>query len=333
MKTSAAFALVAAQLVASHATFQSFIVDGKDQGQHFAVQTPSNGNEPIYDVRSSAMICNGGTAKTDFVAVKAGSEVTMQWHHSDPGQLSGDGDEPIAKTHYGPVMVYMAKADSTNGQGAVWTKIYEDGVDSNSQWGVDRYRANKGAITVKLPNLVDGEYLIRPEIIALHEAGPGQKGAQLYNGCGQLKVSGGSVALPSGTDLTKSYSLTDPGILVSIYPLGSVTEYVAPGPKVWDGASSGSTPTTPNTPAASSAAPVSSAAPSSTATPVANNPAPVATSSPAPSAAPSAVPSTVPAAPSNGNTLPQTFTITQFIAWLKQQTGTKARRHARAFAL
>jgi cellulase len=338
MRTSAALALVAAQLVASHATFQSFIVDGKDQGQHFAVQTPSNANFPVYKVASPSMVCNGGTPKTEFVAIKAGSEITMQWHHNDPVTTSGDADEPIAASHYGPVMVYMAKADSTNGQGAVWTKIYEDGVDSNGKWGVDRYRSNKGAITVKLPNLVDGEYLIRPEIIALHEANDLEK-AQFYNGCGQLKISGGSVELPaSGTDMTKAYSATDPGVKVNIYPIGSVKTYTIPGPKVWDGASSGSAPTTPTKPAASSAAPVSSAAPSKTATPVANNPAPVVTPSATPSAAPSTAPSTVPATPSNGNTgngntLPQTFTITQFIAWLKQQTGTKARRHARAFAL
>lgn len=89
-------ALATAQLAAAHATFQSFIIDGKDQGQHFAVQTPSNGNNPIYDVTSTAMICNGGTKTSDQVEVAAGSEVTLQWHHNDPATTSGDSDEPIA---------------------------------------------------------------------------------------------------------------------------------------------------------------------------------------------------------------------------------------------
>jgi|TARA_R110002003_G_scaffold111_14_gene9500 cellulase len=93
MRTSVAFALAAAKLVAGHATFQSLVVGGKDQGQHFAVQTPSNGNNPIMDPTSSAMVCNGGTAKTDFVEVAAGSEITMQWHHNDPATTSGDADE------------------------------------------------------------------------------------------------------------------------------------------------------------------------------------------------------------------------------------------------
>ncbi|KAF2623821.1 lytic polysaccharide monooxygenase [Macroventuria anomochaeta] len=82
MKYSYAFALAAAQLAAAHTTFQSFVIDGKDQGQHFAVRTPSNGNNPILDVTSSAMTCNGGTAADDTVEVAAGSEITFQWHHN-----------------------------------------------------------------------------------------------------------------------------------------------------------------------------------------------------------------------------------------------------------
>jgi cellulase len=143
-------------------------------------------------------------------------------------------------------MVYMAKADSSNGQGAVWTKIYEDGL-SGGVWAVDKFRTNGGLITITLPNLEAGNYLIRPEIIALHEANNLGK-AQFYNGCGQLKITGGSVALPSsGVDMTKAYSATDPGVYVNIY--GGLTSYQIPGPKVWNGSGSGSggsgtTPTT-----------------------------------------------------------------------------------------
>jgi cellulase len=82
MKTTVAFVLAAANLVAGHTTFQSFVINGKDQGQHFAVQTPSNGNNPIKDVTSSAMVCNGGTATADQVEVAAGSSITMQWHRT-----------------------------------------------------------------------------------------------------------------------------------------------------------------------------------------------------------------------------------------------------------
>lgn len=201
MKTSAAFALAAAKLIAAHTTFQSF--EGEEH--HYAVQTPSNGKNPIYDVTSDAMICNGGSAISgEFVSVKAGSSIGLQWHHNDGASTEGDADEPIASSHKGPVMVYIAKAEG-NGVGPVWTKIYEDGL-TNGVWGVDNFISSGGLITVDIPDLVDGNYLIRPEMIGLHEASRDQ-GAQFYNGCGQIKVTGGSTELPSsGTDMTKAYS-------------------------------------------------------------------------------------------------------------------------------
>ena len=236
MKLSIAIALAAAKLISAHSTFQSIVVSGTNQGQHVGVQTPSNANNPILDVTSSLMTCKGGSPVSNFISVAAGSTIQLQWHHSDPVQ-SGDGDEPIAASHHGPIMIYMAKADSSNGQGAVWTKIYEDGL-SNGVWAVDKFIQNKGLISITLPNLEDGNYLIRPEIIALHEANNLGK-AQFYNGCGQLKITGGSVSLPSsGTDMTKAYSATDPGVYVNIY--SGITSYQIPGPAVWNGSGSGS---------------------------------------------------------------------------------------------
>jgi hypothetical protein len=79
MKFSIAITLAAAKLISAHATFQSFVVDGEDQGQHFAVRTPSNYNNPIYDVTSSAMVCNGGEATSDYVEVAAGATIGLQW--------------------------------------------------------------------------------------------------------------------------------------------------------------------------------------------------------------------------------------------------------------
>lgn len=332
MRTSVVFALAAAKLAYAHTTFQSIVVDGKDQGQHFAVQTPSNSNNPIKDVTSLSMICNGGTAKTEFVEVAAGSKIGMQWHHNDGASFAGDSDEPIAASHKGPVMVYIAKAEG-NGEGAVWTKIYEDGL-SGGKWAVDTFIANKGLIEITLPNLADGEYLIRPEMIGLHE-GNNQGGAQFYNGCGQLKISGGSVELPAtGVDMTKAYSASDPGVLYNMY--GGATTYTIPGPKVWDGASSSSAPA-PATPS-KTATPVATPAPSKTAAPAVSSSPAAPAASPVEEAEPA---NPTPAAPSpststgSGSSLPETFTITQFIAWLKQETGTsaKARRHARAFNL
>ncbi|KAF1950301.1 hypothetical protein CC80DRAFT_427201 [Byssothecium circinans] len=252
--------MAAAKLAVAHSTFQSFVVDGKDQGANFAVQKPSNSNNPILDVTSTAMICNGGVKTADQVSVAAGSKVTMQWHHNQGPPTGNDPDEPIAPSHKGPVMVYIAPAES-EGKGAVWQKIYEDGF-SGGKWGVDNFIANKGQITITLPNLKAGDYWIRPEMIGLHEATSVGK-AQFYNGCGQIKVTGsGSLALPaSGTDMTKAYSATDPGVKFDVY--NSFTSYPIPGPAVWTGA--GASDTAPAEPATPSA-PASSAAPKPSAT-------------------------------------------------------------------
>jgi cellulase len=80
MRTAIAFALAAGKLAAAHTTFQSFVIDGQDRGHHTAVRTPSNGNNPILDVTSTAMTCNGGTKAADTIEVAAGSEIGLQWY-------------------------------------------------------------------------------------------------------------------------------------------------------------------------------------------------------------------------------------------------------------
>jgi cellulase len=316
MFTKTAIILAAANLAAAHSTFQSFVINGKDQGHHFAVQTPSNGNNPILDVTSTAMICNGGKPTADQVEIAAGATLGMQWHHNDPQNDAGDKEDPIAPSHRGPVMVYMASAD-TKGQGAVWTKIWEDGF-KDGKFGVDRFYDNKGLIEIKVPNVKPGNYWIRPEMIGLHEATAVGK-AQFYNGCGQIKVTGsGTASLPAtGTDMTKAYKASDPGVMFNIYS-GAITSYPVPGPKVWDGASSSAAPSTPSNSGSGSSAPspVEAAQPATPSKPAENN-----------------TPSTPSTGNGSGSSLPKSFTISEFIQWLQKTAGTssKARRHPRSF--
>lgn len=133
--------------------------------------------------------------------------------------------------------------------------------------------ANKGKHSITVPDLAAGEYLLRPEIIALHE-GDRSGGAQFYMECVQIKVtSAGAKTLPAGVAIPGTYTATDPGILFNLYS-GSITSYPIPGPAVWDGASGGAAPV------ASSAAPVSSKAAVTSAAPVVTSAAPVVTSAP-----------------------------------------------------
>jgi cellulase len=128
------------------------------------------------------MTCNrnqGPNSKT--VSAKGGDKITVTWAHNTRG------DEVIADSHKGPVQVYIAPG-SSNGKGNVWVKIASEGYEGG-RWATDKLRANKGQHSFTLPQLAPGDYLVRPEIIALHEGSrPG--GTQLYMACVQIKLSG-----------------------------------------------------------------------------------------------------------------------------------------------
>ncbi|KAG0137805.1 glycosyl hydrolase family 61-domain-containing protein [Tuber indicum] len=134
----------------------------------------------------------------------------------------------------------------SQGAGNVWTKIAESGL-SGGKWAVETLIANGGKHDVTLPTaLAAGDYLLRAEIIALHEADTDYtvnpaRGAQFYPSCSQLKVTGSGTVTPPGTfGFLGGYSHNDPGILFNLY--NGATSYTIPGPAVWDGKTGGSAP-------------------------------------------------------------------------------------------
>jgi cellulase len=213
-------------------------VNGASQGKLTGIRAV-NSNNPITDVNSNDMICNGGAnpyhqpISQTVIKVAAGSSVTTEWHHTLAGAQSGDADEPIAASHHGPVITYLAKVNdplSLNVSGLKWFKIYQDGLSGGS-WGVDRMVQNKGKVTFKIPSCIPaGNYLMRHEIIALHSA-YNYPGAQFYVGCAQLQVTGGGNANPSTVSFPGAYKSTDPGVKLNIYPYPS--SYTVPGPSVF----------------------------------------------------------------------------------------------------
>lgn len=56
------------------------------------------------------------------------------------------------------VQVYIAPA-SSNGAGAVWTKLASDSYSGS--WAVTRLISSKGKHSVNIPNIPAGDYLIR----------------------------------------------------------------------------------------------------------------------------------------------------------------------------
>ncbi|KAF3111454.1 hypothetical protein TWF102_007118 [Orbilia oligospora] len=92
-------------------------------------------------------------------------------------------------------------------------------------------------VYVKIPRcLPDGEYLLRVEHIALHNAYQ-TGGAQFFLGCAQLNVTGGWVGATPSTPPTLvsfpgAYNATDPGIKLNIWAPDAIS-YVNPGPPVY----------------------------------------------------------------------------------------------------
>ncbi|KAI0772078.1 glycoside hydrolase [Trametes elegans] len=238
MKLALLSILAAAAISANaHFTMQYIWVNGEDQGQNNDIRVPPN-NNPVTDVTSKDLTCNvnglsGSGVST--VSIPAGANITFEWHQ----HAQRTGEDAISGGHKGPVQVYIAKAPSTadsfDGQGEVWTKIYSSGLlNSQSQeWATDVVNANNGKHSVVIPSsLPAGEYLLRAEIIALHVA-QSYPGAQFYIGCAQVKITGGGNANPPKIALPGAYKSSDPGITVNIY--NNLQSYTAPGGAVWSG--------------------------------------------------------------------------------------------------
>ncbi|OSS52691.1 hypothetical protein B5807_03047 [Epicoccum nigrum] len=261
MKFSQVIAMAAAsQLASAHTTVWSISVNGKDAGVGNSaggyIDSPPN-NSPVTDVTSKDFECNVASVKaSSSVTVKGGDKIAFQWGHN------AAGDDIIADSHKGPINVYASKAGSKYS----WTKIWSDGL-TDGKWAVDKllagsYNGKKGQHDLTLPNLAPGDYVLRPEINALHE-GNRQGGAQFYMECVHIKVEGsGTAQLPAnGVSFPGAYKATDPGVLFDIY--AGATSYPGVGPAVWDGASSAgsdSAPAPAETTAAATAAPKPTAA-------------------------------------------------------------------------
>ncbi|AEO56016.1 glycoside hydrolase family 61 protein [Thermothelomyces thermophilus ATCC 42464] len=241
MKLSLFSVLATALTVEGHAIFQKVSVNGADQGSLTGLRAPNN-NNPVQNVNSQDMICGqSGSTSNTIIEVKAGDRIGAWYQHVIGGaQFPNDPDNPIAKSHKGPVMAYLAKVDNAataSKTGLKWFKIWEDTFNpSTKTWGVDNLINNNGWVYFNLPQCIaDGNYLLRVEVLALHSA-YSQGQAQFYQSCAQINVSGGGSFTPASTvSFPGAYSASDPGILINIYgatgqPDNNGQPYTAPGP-------------------------------------------------------------------------------------------------------
>ncbi|MBE3045480.1 glycoside hydrolase family 61 protein [Candidatus Bathyarchaeota archaeon] len=242
MRPTILSAVAMATCVSAHAQVFGVWVNGEDQGdgRDVYIRSPAN-NSPVKDLSSPDIACNvnGATAAPEFLAVAAGDDIALEWYHDNRG------DDIIDASHQGPVITWIAEyAEGTDGTGAIWSKIDEDGFDG-SAWGVGRLIASGGKREVTVPeSLAAGKYLIRQEIIAHHESDTAfsanaARGAQFYPSCVQVEVTGSGSAVPDQAfDFNADYSYEDPGIVFNLYD--SFSSYEIPGPEVWSAVGGGS---------------------------------------------------------------------------------------------
>lgn len=173
---------------------------------------------PTLSATDAKIRCNGGTDAAISAIAAPGDEVVatwQQWTHSQ-----------------GPVMVWMYKCDgdfsSCDGSGSGWFKIDESGFsgdgesvfldsESPSGWGIADL-VGGGEWTSTIPDLAPGNYLIRHELIALHQA----NNPQWYAECAQITLEGSGTGVPDSSYLAAipGYcSDSDPNISVSYFHL------------------------------------------------------------------------------------------------------------------
>ncbi|CAE6444205.1 unnamed protein product [Rhizoctonia solani] len=229
------FATIAAVLASAgaamaHAKVRAVFINGVDQGngEGSYIRSPPN-NNPVKDLSSNDIICNvNNSPVSKTLEVQKGDQITFEWSHDNRN------DDIIDPSHKGPALVYVAPTAS-NGAGNVWVKLFQE-VYPNNQWAVDKLIANKGHVTITVPDLAAGDYLFRPELVTLHEADTAYnvnpaRGVQLYMECIQFKVTSNGSKLPAGIDLKKSYTYSDKGLVYNLYSQDAKT-YVAPGGSV-----------------------------------------------------------------------------------------------------
>jgi hypothetical protein len=246
MFTQAALLALAslAPLVKAHGTMSRIVIDGTEykgplpnsnDGQQYAIREV-NTVDPVKGTDNGFLSCGSGAQPAALVAdANPGSEVGFGW-------INGEQGPWVHNT--GPVLTYMASCgsgscttfDSAN---AEWFKIDQKGRhDGNGAWFMSDYNQDVNSLlSVTLPtNLPAGEYLLRHELIGMHN-GLSEGGAEFYPACAQIRLSASSRAdakVPSGSDVVTfpgGYAPLDPGITdPEIYNPGS--EYVFPGPPV-----------------------------------------------------------------------------------------------------
>ncbi|KAL5118143.1 hypothetical protein ACEQ8H_003978 [Pleosporales sp. CAS-2024a] len=230
-------ALASAPAVLAHTVFTDFYVDGVPQGDGVAMRMSTNNAQagsPISSLDSDDMACNVGGTKGVARTQPVNDGALLSFEIREWADDASKGS--ISRGHYGPCAVYLKKVasavdDTAAGDG--WFKIFDHGYDaSTNRWCTDEIIDNKGLLNVYLPQgLAGGDYLARPEILALHNALKGD--AQPYTGCAQIFLkSSGNLGPESTVSIPGHMKAGTPSTTWDIYPPADNSKYPLPGPAV-----------------------------------------------------------------------------------------------------
>jgi hypothetical protein len=157
-------------------------------------------------------------------------------------RMWADAAQPGAldPSHVGPMAIYLKQvsdmqADSAAGPG--WFKIWDEGYDSAAKrWSTEKLIDNKGLLSIKVPSVPTGYYLMRQEMITLQDVTNDVVNAQPYVGCAQLFIQGDdSASLPPSDKQVSIPGHLDPahpGLTFNVYHADPST-YSIPGPAVF----------------------------------------------------------------------------------------------------
>lgn len=190
--------------------------------------------DPLIDLTSDTLACNvhGTTGVPRVASVKDGATLTFEWH-----SWADDKSKPVLDPgHLGPGAIYMKKVDSAindSGAGNGWFKLWDEIYDASTQeWYTTKLIRNNGLMSIALPKgLKGGYYLVRPELLSLHQALDGQP--QFYAGCAQIFLESSGDLGPAETVSIPGYvKSSDANMNWNIYYGQNNADYPQVGPKV-----------------------------------------------------------------------------------------------------
>ncbi|KAK3334093.1 glycoside hydrolase family 61 protein-like protein [Cercophora scortea] len=222
--------LLVAATAEAHYRFSKLVVNGEAETKEWtSIRQTKNYQDDhgVTSVSSEDIRCFQMKAGTGTATIAAG------------GELGFVADQTV--THPGPVQFYMARVpDGQNintwaGAGNVWFKVASiDAVKTEGKAALTWPTYLKKVVSFTVPkSLPSGNYLVRVESIALHQA-QSVGGAQFYLACAQVTVTDGGNGTPTNlVSFPGAYKANDPGLIFANYPVP--TSYTPPGPPVWQG--------------------------------------------------------------------------------------------------